>query len=41
MMDEGAGGGHQDNMLDAKMHRLGVGLVQDGDKLYFTNDFSQ
>ncbi len=41
MMGEGARGGHHDNMLDAKMHRLGVGLVLDRDKLYFTNGFSE
>lgn len=40
MIDEGPGGGHHDNMLNPKYKRVGVGLIVDGDKLYFTNDFS-
>ncbi len=40
MIDEGPGGGHHDNMLNAKMKRVGIGLVYVGGKLYLTNDFS-
>ena len=33
--------GHYENMMNAKFHRLGVGLVRaTGGKLYLTNDFS-
>jgi uncharacterized protein YkwD len=40
MMDEGPGGGHHDNILDARWTRLGVGLLVDQGRLYLTNDFS-
>jgi uncharacterized protein YkwD len=40
MMDEGPGGGHHDNMMNARFRRVGVGLVYVGGKLYLTNDFS-
>ena len=33
--------GHYENMMNAKFHRLGVGLARaSGGKLYLTNDFS-
>jgi hypothetical protein len=33
--------GHYENMMNAKFHRLGVGLVRaSGGELYLTNDFS-
>jgi uncharacterized protein YkwD len=40
MMDEGPGGGHYDNMMNARFRRIGVGLHYAGGKLYMTNDFS-
>ena len=40
MMDEGPGGGHYDNIMNAKLRRIGIGLVYAGGKLYLTNDFS-
>lgn len=40
MMDEGPGGGHHDNIMNAKLTRVGVGLVKKGGKLYFTTDHS-
>jgi hypothetical protein len=40
MMDEGPGGGHYDNMMSTRYHRVGVGLFYAGNKLYMTNDFS-
>ena len=40
MMDEGPGGGHYDNMMNAHYRRIGIGLVYVGGKLYLTNDFS-
>jgi len=41
MMDEGPGGGHHDNILEASSVRVGVGLVLDAQQqLWFTNDFS-
>jgi uncharacterized protein YkwD len=40
MMDEGPGGGHYDNMMNARFRRVGIGLVYAGGKLYLTNDFS-
>ncbi|HEY8078247.1 MAG TPA: CAP domain-containing protein [Labilithrix sp.] len=41
MMREGPGGGHHDAILDPKMKRVGVGLLEDGKgQLYLTNDFS-
>jgi uncharacterized protein YkwD len=39
MMSEGPGGGHYDNIVNPKSTRLGVGIVNPGAKLYFTNDF--
>jgi uncharacterized protein YkwD len=39
MMAEGPGGGHYEAILGAKYTRLGVGLVDPGGSLYFTNDF--
>lgn len=41
MMREGPGGGHHDNILNPKMKRMGIGLVEDSEgKLWMTNDFS-
>jgi uncharacterized protein YkwD len=40
MFDEGPGGGHYENMMNAKFRRVGVGLVYVGSRLYLTNDFS-
>jgi hypothetical protein len=40
MMDEGPGGGHYDNMMNARFRRIGIGLYYAGGKLYMTNDFS-
>lgn len=40
MMDEGPGGGHHDNMMNARYRRIGIGLVYVGQRLYLTNDFS-
>lgn len=40
MMDEGPGGGHYDNMMNARFRRVGIGLVYVDGKLYMTNDFS-
>jgi uncharacterized protein YkwD len=40
MMDEGPGGGHYDNMMNASYRRLGIGLVYVDGRLYLTNDFS-
>jgi uncharacterized protein YkwD len=41
MFAEGPGGGHYDNMMNARFRRIGVGLVYAGGKLYMTNDFSE
>jgi len=40
MMDEGPGGGHHDNIVDPRATRVGVGIVVQSNRLYFTNDFS-
>ncbi len=40
MMDEGPGGGHYDNMMNARFRRIGIGLYYGDGKLYLTNDFS-
>jgi uncharacterized protein YkwD len=40
MMDEGPGGGHHDNIMNAHFRRIGIGLHYAGGKLYMTNDFS-
>jgi uncharacterized protein YkwD len=40
MMDEGPGGGHHDNMMNARFRRVGVGLAYAGGRMYLTNDFS-
>jgi uncharacterized protein YkwD len=40
MMDEGPGGGHYENIVNARFRRVGVGLVYSGGRLYLTNDFS-
>jgi uncharacterized protein YkwD len=40
MMDEGPGGGHYDNMMNARFRRVGIGLVYVAGRLYMTNDFS-
>jgi len=40
MMDEGPGGGHHDNIMNADLSRIGVGLVNQGGAFYFTTDFS-
>jgi uncharacterized protein YkwD len=39
MMSEGPGGGHHDNIVNPQWTRLGVGIVNPGGALYFTNDF--
>jgi uncharacterized protein YkwD len=39
-MGEGAGGQHHDVLLRAEWHKLGVGIVKNGGRLYFTVDFS-
>ncbi len=41
MFAEGPGGGHYDNIMSPTFTRLGVGLLEVGDVLYLTNDFSQ
>jgi len=40
MMDEGPGGGHHDNIMNADLSRVGIGLVSQGGAFYFTTDFS-
>jgi hypothetical protein len=40
MMDEGPGGGHYDNIMSAKLRRIGVGIVYVNNRFYMTNDFS-
>lgn len=40
MMDEGPGGGHYDNMMNPRFRRVGIGLVDEGGRMYMTNDFS-
>ena len=40
MMDEGPGGGHYENMLNARFRRIGIGIVYVGARMYMTNDFS-
>jgi uncharacterized protein YkwD len=40
MMAEGPGGGHRDNMLDARWGHLGVGIVNPGGPMYLTMDFA-
>jgi len=40
MMNEGAGGGHHDNIVNPRFALVGIGLVVQGGGLYFTNDFS-
>jgi hypothetical protein len=39
-MGEGPGGMHHDTMLRADWHKLGVGIVRSGGRMYFTVDFS-
>ncbi len=39
MLSEGPGGGHHDAMLSPAWHKLGVGIVNPGGRMYFTNDF--
>jgi uncharacterized protein YkwD len=39
MMSEGPGGGHHDDIVSPKATRLGVGIVNPGGTMYFTNDF--
>jgi hypothetical protein len=40
MMDEGPGGGHYDNIMSAKLRRIGIGNVYVAGRMYMTNDFS-
>ncbi len=40
MFDEGPGGGHYENMMNARFRRIGIGLFYSDGKLYLTNDFS-
>ena len=40
MMDEGPGGGHYDNIMNARMRRIGIGNVYAGGRFYLTNDLS-
>jgi hypothetical protein len=39
MMSGGPGEGHHDNILSPQVTRLGVGVVNPGAKMFFTNDF--
>jgi uncharacterized protein YkwD len=39
MMSGGPGEGHHDNIVSPRVTRLGVGIVNPGGKMYFTNDF--
>jgi uncharacterized protein YkwD len=39
-MGEGPGGAHRDVLLDARWHKLGVGIVSRGGRMYFTVDFT-
>jgi uncharacterized protein YkwD len=39
MMSGGPGEGHHDNIVDPNSKRLGVGVVDPGQRMYFTNDF--
>jgi uncharacterized protein YkwD len=39
MMSGGPGEGHHDNIVSPQVTRLGVGIVNPGGKMYFTNDF--
>ena len=41
MMSGGPGEGHHDNILSASATRLGVGIVNPGARMFFTNDFGQ
>jgi len=41
MLAEGPGGGHHDAMLWPEAHKLGVGIVNPGWQMYFTNDFGR
>jgi hypothetical protein len=44
VFDEGPGAGeahgHYENIMNPQFTRVGVGLLEVGDKLYLTNDFS-
>ena len=40
MMDEGPGGGHYENILNANHKRVGIGFLRNEDQIYLTNDFS-
>jgi uncharacterized protein YkwD len=40
MMDEGPGGMHHDMMLRPDWRKLGVGILKQGGRMYFTVDFS-
>jgi hypothetical protein len=40
MMDEGPGGGHYDNIMNAGYRRIGIGLAYVDGRLFLTNDFS-
>jgi hypothetical protein len=41
MMREGVGGAHRDTLLAAQWTRLGVGIVNPGQRMYFTTDFAK
>jgi uncharacterized protein YkwD len=41
MLSEGPGGGHHDAMLSPEWHKLGVGILNPGGRMYFTNDFGR
>ncbi|MFO0680295.1 MAG: CAP domain-containing protein, partial [Polyangiaceae bacterium] len=41
MMSEGPGGGHHDNIVSRQHTKIGVGIVNPGGRMYFTNDFGR
>jgi uncharacterized protein YkwD len=41
MMSGGPGEGHHDNILSPNATKLGVGIVNPGARMFFTNDFGQ
>ena len=45
MFDEGPGPGeahgHYENIMNAQYRRMGAGLLEVGENLYLTNDFSE
>lgn len=41
MMSEGPGGGHHDNIVSNRHTKIGIGIVNPGGKMFFTNDFGR